>query len=228
MMHQQILKSIPKIVFIVLCTGCLYEPAFAQTPPFYNDIQRFKARDSSYMPAKNAILFVGSSSFTNWPYVHEYFPGYTIINRGFGGSSLTDLIRYADEIIFPYDPKQIVIYCGENDLAGSDAISADTVFDRFKQLFGMIRTKMPGVAVAFVALKPSPSREKLWPKMQSSNTMIKDYLKAQKNTAFIDVYHGMFNKDGSVMQDIFIEDALHMNPKGYAIWKKIIEPYLLK
>ena len=227
-MNQKLMRSVLQVIFVAVCTCCFYQPALAQTPPFYNDILRFKARDSSNMPAKNAILFVGSSSFTNWTYVHEYLPGYTIINRGFGGSSLPDLIRYADEIIFPYRPKQIVIYCGENDLAASDAVTADTVFNRFKHLFGMIRTKMPGVPVAFVSLKPSPSRERLWPKMEASNTMIKDYLKTQKSTSFIDVYHAMFNKDGAVMQDIFIEDALHMNAKGYAIWKKVIEPYLLK
>src|SRR5476651_483122 len=87
---------------------------FAQTttPPFRKDIDAFKRKDSLQMPPKHAILFVGSSSFTKWTDVQQYFPGYPIINRGFGGSSLPDVIRYADEIIFPYDPKQIIIYCG--------------------------------------------------------------------------------------------------------------------
>jgi lysophospholipase L1-like esterase len=197
-------------------------------PPFWNDIQRFKSQDSTSSPGKDAILFVGSSSFTKWTDVNEYFPGYRIINRGFGGSSLPDLIRYADEIIFPYEPKQVVIYCGENDLATSDTVTAQMVFDRFKTLFGMIRTKMPAVTVAFVSLKPSPSREQLWPKMIEVNKKVKKFLKKKKNTAFIDVYHGMFNADGTVMRDIFVEDNLHMNAKGYAIWQQIMKPYLLK
>src|SRR5690349_3164241 len=122
-------------------------------PPFWNDIQHFKALDSSKIPDKNAILFVGSSSFTKWTDVNDFFPGYKIVNRGFGGSSLPDVIRYADEIIFPYEPKQVVIYCGENDLATSDTVTSQVVFERFKTLFGMIRAKMPNVPIAFVSLK---------------------------------------------------------------------------
>src|ERR1044071_633737 len=89
----------------------------AQKPPFYDEIQGFKKEDSIKPPPKHAILFVGSSSFHFWTDVQDYFPGYAIINRGFGGSSLPDVIHYANDIIFPYQPKQIVIYCGENDLA---------------------------------------------------------------------------------------------------------------
>ena len=92
----------------------------------------------------------------------------------------------------------------------------------------MLRTKMPDVPIAFVSLKPSPSRERLWPKMIEVNTMVKKFLKKKKNTSFIDVYHSMFNSDGTVMKDIFIEDNLHMNAKGYAIWQKKMKPYLIK
>jgi lysophospholipase L1-like esterase len=197
-------------------------------PAFWNDIQRFKSQDSITVPAKNAILFVGSSSFTKWTDVQAYFPGYKIINRGFGGSSLPDLIRYADDIIFPYQPKQIVIYCGENDLASSDTVTAALVFHRFETLYKTIRARMPKVPIAFISLKPSPSRERLWPKMVEVNSMIKKYLNKKKYAAFVDVYHSMFNKDGTVMKDIFLDDSLHMNKKGYAIWQPIIKWYLKK
>ena len=95
-----------------------------QRPAFWDDIQVFKKKDSVSFPKKEAILFVGSSSFTMWKDVQNYFPLHTIINRGFGGSSLPDVIRYADNIILPYNPKQMVIYCGENDFAGSDTVTA--------------------------------------------------------------------------------------------------------
>src|SRR4051812_8564477 len=116
-----------------------FTAAFAQQAPFYNDIQNFKKQDAAKFPDKHAILFVGSSSFTKWTDVQHYFPGYPILNRGFGGSTLPDVIHYADDVIFPYEPKQIVIYCGENDLASSDTVSAAMVIGRFKTLFGMIR-----------------------------------------------------------------------------------------
>jgi lysophospholipase L1-like esterase len=203
-------------------------PLTAQQPPFYNEIQAFKKLDSAHMPPKQAILFTGSSSFRFWTDVQDYFPGYTIINRGFGGSSLPDVIRYANDIIFPYQPKQVVLYCGENDLADSDTVTAQTVFTRFKTLFQLIRQKLPGVPVAFVSLKPSPSREHLFTKMVDANRLIRNFIEKEKNAAYIDVFSKMRNSEGSVMKDIFKADNLHMNAKGYAIWKTAIEPYLVK
>ncbi len=199
-----------------------------QAQPFYNDIQAFKKKDSVQAPPKNAILFVGSSSFTKWTDVQDYFPGYTIINRGFGGSVLPDVIRYAGDVIYPYQPKQVVIYCGENDIASSDTISAATVVQRVETLFGMIRAHLGNVPVVFISLKPSPSRSRLMPKMTDANAQIKAFLASQKNAAFVDVYSKMLEADGSPMKDIFLSDNLHMNAKGYAIWKKALEPYLIK
>src|SRR6185503_7399955 len=201
-------------------------------PPFWNDIQNFKKQDSISFPSKNAILFIGSSSFTKWTDVQNYFPGYTIINRGFGGSTLLDQVRYVNDIVFPYDPKQIVIYCGENDLASSDTVTAAMVFDRFKQLFNIIRAKTKA-PVAYVSMKPSPSRRHLFSKMREANTMIKDYITLENNrgpdaSVFIDIHQKMLNEQGQPIPEIFLEDTLHMNAKGYAIWQKEIQPYLLK
>ncbi|MDE3143926.1 MAG: G-D-S-L family lipolytic protein, partial [Bacteroidota bacterium] len=131
---------------------------FAQ--PFKDEIDAFKKLDSAAFPAKGQILFEGSSSFRKWTDVQQYFPSHKIINRGFGGSTLPDVIRYADEIIFPYQPKQIVIYCGENDIAYSDTITAQIVLKRYQQLFFLIRSKLKNVEIDFVSIKPSPSRIK--------------------------------------------------------------------
>jgi len=216
------IKRIGYIFLLLLITTVV------NAQPFADEIKAFKAQDSISFPQKNTILFVGSSSFRKWTDVQSYFPGYKIINRGFGGSTLPDMIRYAGDIIFPYKPKQIVIYCGENDLAASDTVTAAMVTERFKSLFLLIRKKMPNVPIAFVSLKPSPSREKLWPKMIATNNAIKIFLGTKSKATYIDVYHKMFNNDGSVKKELFIEDNLHMNSKGYAIWQKAIKPYLLK
>ena len=214
---------------IISCCLFLLTALYAKAQaPFYDEIQHFKKQDGAHFPAKQQILFVGSSSFTKWTDIKDYFPAYPIINRGFGGSSLPDVIRYANDIIFSYQPKQVVIYCGENDLASADTVTATMVVDRFKKLFVLIRQQLPTATVTFVSLKPSPSRQRLWPKMIDVNTQIKNYLRKKKKTSFIDVYQKMFNKNGTVMQDIFIEDSLHMNAKGYAIWQKIMTPYLYK
>ncbi len=196
--------------------------------PFANEIAAFKKQDSVSYPEKHSILFVGSSSFRMWQNIKNDFPGYSIINRGFGGSSLPDVIRYADEIILPYNPKQVIIYCGENDIASSDTISSELVLNRFKILFEMIRKKLPDVPVLFVSIKPSPSRWQMKDRMIKANELIKKYLESERNTKYINVWHAMLGTDGKPLPGIFIGDNLHMNEKGYAIWKKIIEPYLEK
>lgn len=214
--------------FSILVFFSLGTLAQENNPPFWNDIQAFKKQDSVHFPGTGKILFVGSSSFTLWKDVQNQFPGYPIINRGFGGSTLADVIRYREDVIFKYKPKQVVIYCGENDLALSDTMTVNTVVTRFKQLFFLIRAKFSQVPIIYISMKPSPSRKHLMPKYENANKLIQLFLRLQKGTVFIDVYHKMLNRDGTPLPDIFTADNLHMNAKGYAIWKKEIKPHLLK
>ncbi len=217
-------KAFLIIVALLVCTNS----AQAQHPPYWDEIQNFKQQDSLSAPLKKAILFVGSSSFRMWKDVQQDFPHYNIINRGFGGSSLLDVIHYADDIIFPYHSKQIIIYCGENDLASSDSITAKIVFERFVTLYKMISNENKKVNVVFVSIKPSPSRQSIQGKVIESNNMIASFLKKKRNTAFVNVYDLMIDAHGEPKKELFLQDMLHMNPDGYAIWKKAIEPYLLK
>ena len=210
-------------LLVVLIIG---QSLFAQ--PFASEISDFKKQDSIEFPKPGLILFVGSSSFTKWKDVQDYFPDYPIINRGFGGSSLPDVIYYAKDIIYPYHPKQVVIYCGDNDLAASSEVTGQVVLERFKTLFKMIRENLPDANIAFVSLKPSPSRLKLMPKAATANKLVKKFIGGQKNASFIDVYHKMLTTAGKPIPEIFVSDSLHMNSQGYAIWKKAIQPYLKK
>ncbi|RTL52360.1 MAG: G-D-S-L family lipolytic protein [Sphingobacteriales bacterium] len=217
-----------KLLFQSVVLGLLLvSSAKAQTPRFYQEIQAFKQQDSLHFPPANAILFVGSSSFQKWKDVQDYFPNHIIINRGFGGSTLPDVIRYAPDIILPYHPKQIVIYCGENDIAEDPAITPQQVLERVKILLQIIRKKYKNIPVDYISIKPSPSRIQWQQKMAASNTLIQKYLQQQPHTRFIDVYHAMLNLDGTINETIFIHDRLHMNATGYHIWQKILEPYLL-
>ncbi len=194
--------------------------------PFINEIRQFEKADAEHAPPSNPILFIGSSSFTYWKDVQDYFPGHTILNRAFGGSSLTHLILYANEVIFRYRPKQIVIYCGENDLASSEQVTADTVLQRFTTLFAMIRTKLPHTPILYLSMKPSPSRRKYLPAMQEGNHKIKAFLALQPQCSFLDIYTPMIAADGNIRGEIFTDDSLHMNKKGYALWQPLLEPLL--
>jgi lysophospholipase L1-like esterase len=219
------MKNVLIGLIVLFCTNHIH----AQTSPaFWNDIIAFKKIDSADTPPTHNILFIGSSSFTMWKDVNTSFPGYSILNRGFGGSSLPDVIRYAYDIIFPYQPKQVVIYCGENDLANADSSSAEEVANRFKTLFGMIRTNLPNTHIAFVSIKPSPSRASIQGKVKDANKKIKAFIGIQKKAAFIDIYDAMLDTKGEMREELYIADRLHMRPAGYAIWKKAIQPYLIQ
>ena len=199
------------------------------TIPFQEEIDVFIKKDSIAMPAANSILFVGSSSFNYWKDISNYFPGYPIINRGFGGSSLTDIIHFNQETILKYQPKQIYIYCGENDIAASDTISPQIVFERFKTLHSIIRTHLGNnIPVMYVSIKPSVARWSMEDKFVTANSLIRNFINKQKQTQFLDVHSAMLDTNGEVYKDIFIADKLHMNAKGYAIWQKIIAPTLVK
>lgn len=196
-------------------------------PPFYQDIQKFLAADKKNPPAKGQILFVGSSSFTKWTDVATYFPKHKILNRGFGGSTLLDVIRYENQVIFAYKPSEIVIYCGENDVAAADKPDAYVVYHRFVELYSNIRKRMPSTPVVFISLKPSPSRWALRAKMIAINGWIRELSLTDPKLTFVDVWEAMLDQDRRPIQDIFLDDNLHMNAKGYKIWQKLIEPTLI-
>jgi lysophospholipase L1-like esterase len=211
------------ILLLIIIKSCT-----THAQPFINEIKAFRKADSLTTPPKNVVLLVGSSSFTKWKDVQDYFPAHAMLNRGFGGSSLTDLIFYANDVLLKYKPKQILIYCGENDIAGSSTVTADTVFERFKTVYSIIRSKFKKVPIAFISMKPSPSREKYAKIMQKGNALIKVFMEQQKRASYIDVYSSMLDANGKALTHIFIADKLHMNAEGYKIWQGVIAPYLVR
>jgi len=198
------------------------------TPPFYKEVMAFKHQDSISFPAKGQVLFIGSSSFTKWTDVQDYFPGVPILNRAFGGSSLIHLIYYQNDIIYPYQPSKIFIYCGENDFAGDDTLPGDSVVARFKKLFSDIRAKLPKVPIVYVSMKPSPARKKRLAKYEVANFEIREYLKKQKKASYVDVYQPMLLPDGTPDGSLFSADSLHMNASGYKLWQGILRKSVKK
>ena len=213
-----------RLLFVLLVS--LSVNSFAQEKPFWNDIQKFKHQDSVSMPAKNKVVFVGSSSFTRWNDLETVFKDYNAINRGFGGSTLEQANDYINELVFAYKPKQVVIYSGENDIAAG--ASAEQTYDRFITFYTNLRKGLPKANIVYISMKQSPSRMKFADNVNKANTMIKEYISKQKNAVFIDVNSKMLDSNGAPRPELFVEDMLHMKPEGYAIWIKEITPYLKK
>lgn len=197
----------------------------AQNGRFWNEIKAFKTADSLQAPERHAIVFVGSSSFRMWKDLQQDFPDHVVINRGFGGSSLPHVIDYADEIVIPYKPKQVVIYCGDNDFM-TDTVTSEIVTDRFKTLFKLLRKEIPRAEIIYVSIKPSPSRQHLMPQMAEANAAIRAFLEEQKRAAYVNIWDPMLDENGVPRRELFLKDMLHMNEKGYDIWQKALEPVL--
>lgn len=214
------------LLFLLVFIGCQF--LHAQTKPrYWDDVQTIKNYDKIYNPPANPILFVGSSSIRKWDDLERTFASYVVMNRGVGGAVINDMIGYANDLIFSYHPRQIFIYVGENDLVDKST-TADSILQRTKRLIQLIRTEMPDVPVDYISIKPSPVRAQVIDKAIEANTLIRDYLKSQKNIVFIDVFKFMITPDGKSRPELFGPDMLHMNKTGYEIWRKAIEPYLLK
>lgn len=211
--------------FLIIAALCWGKAVLCQ--PFAEEIAAFKKQDSLQMPPPGKVVFAGSSSFRMWTDVQAYFPNSTIINRGFGGARLSDLIRYVNETILVYRPRQVVIYCGENDIADS-AATADMVLQKVRTLYGLIRSQFKRIPVIYVSIKPSPSRWRLHDTMMAANDLVRKFLRRQKRARFVNVWNSMLGPDGKPDPSLFRDDNLHLNAKGYAIWKKLLEPYLLK
>lgn len=213
-----------RLLFVLLVS--LSVNSFGQQKPFWNDIQKFKHQDSISMPAKNKVVFVGSSSFTRWTDLETVFKDYHAINRGFGGSTLEQANEYINELVFAYKPKQVVIYSGENDIA--EGASAEQTYDRFITFYNNLRKGLPKANIVYISMKLSPSRMKFADNVNKANAMIKNYISKQKKASFIDVNSKMLDSNGTPRPDLFVGDMLHMKPEGYAIWIKEITPYLKK
>jgi lysophospholipase L1-like esterase len=148
------------------------------------------------------------------------------MNRGIGGAITDDITFYLNDIVFPYKPRQMVLFVGENDVPS--ASTPDSILANTKRLFSAIRTKLPEIPIVYISIKPSPSRDKFMDKAKETNRLIRQYLSTDKNTVFVDVYSLMLAPEGKSRPELFGSDMLHMNKAGYAIWEKAVRPYLLK
>jgi len=211
------------LILISLYGSGQTQPA-AQPYPFESEIRAFEKADSVSPPPRNPIVFTGSSSIRLWENLQTTFPGKPVLQRGFGGSVLSQVLHFADRIIIPYQPKQVVVYAGENDIASGQ--TGQQTYERFVALFEYVRKKLPNVQFSFISIKPSPSRRQFFAEVDVANRLIKDYLAKQRHTDFIDIRPVMLGKNGQPVSSLFKPDSLHMLPEGYKRWTAVVGPYL--
>lgn len=198
---------------------------FAQDPTrFAGEIDAIKNRAIEKDTELPFVVFTGSSSIRMWDDLENLFPGFQVLNNGFGGSEFTDLIHYKNELIYSYSPDILFIYEGDNDInsrKNPSEILASAAF-----LYADIKRLLPDTKTYFISPKPSISRWNLKDDYEMLNELLKDFCSFDEQLTFIDVWTPMMDENGEVRKDLFIEDDLHMNEIGYAIWKEVIGEYL--
>ncbi|MBV9673104.1 MAG: hypothetical protein JO076_09820, partial [Verrucomicrobia bacterium] len=176
------------------------------------------------IPEQNPIVFYGSSSIRLWKSLPEDFADYKVLNCGFGGSRLTDCIKYARQIVFPTRPSGVIIYAGDNDLAAGTP--PEKAFQSFQKLFGILRSYSSSIPMAFVSVKPSPARLCYLDNILRFNQMVKAYLEGQPDSEYIDVCSEMLGPDRKPITSLFSGDRIHLSPAGYSIMRKEIGEFL--
>jgi len=214
-------------VLLAVTSGCHSLPpssvAHQDSSKWEKEISAFEAQDKSNSPPKGCIVFVGSSSIRLWKTLQEDFPGYPVVNRGFGGSELADSYNLADRIVTPYAPRQVVIYAGGNDIHnGKDP---NIVFGDLVALLARLHARLPEARLAYIASAPNPNRWAEVDKVKRLNSLAQAYC-IQHHYDFINVFPLMLGDDDQPKPDIYVADRLHMNPKGYSIWKQAVAPVL--
>jgi len=188
-------------------------------------IKEFEQWDSKNTFPSEAVLFVGSSSIRLWP-TRECFGEFAVLNRGFGGSQISDVNYFAGRIVLPYKPKVIVFYAGDNDVAAGK--NARRVFDDYKKFIKLVCAELPATRVIYIGIKPSRSRWSLWEVMNEANMMIKDFSEKDGRLYYFDSATPLLNSDGMPNGEFFLKDQLHLNEKGYEVWTRQLRPIIEK
>ncbi|MDI1313870.1 GDSL-type esterase/lipase family protein [Prosthecobacter sp.] len=188
------------------------------------DILAFGKKDAEKAPPENPIVFTGSSSIVKWKTLEEDFPGLPVMNRGFGGSELFDSFNYAHLTVIKYKPRLVVMYAGSNDISAGK--TPQRVFADFEAFVAKVHAALPECRISYISNAPNPKRWSMVGEMQEASRLIEEFTKTDKRLQFVDVYPHMLGADGMPKPDIFVADGLHMNAKGYVIWKEVVGPYL--
>ncbi len=221
------------LTFALLLLAC--PCTFAANPPttnpvkpdphkFEKEIAAFEAADQKAFPPPGAILFIGDSSIRLWKSLAEDFPGEKVINRGFGGSSMADALRYADRIVTPYKPRLIVLREGGNDL--TLGVPAEQIVAELESFVKTVRAALPGVRIAVCSLSPNPARWDQAQKRKQANALLKASVAKGTNLEFIEVWEEFLGPDGKPREDLFIQDRLHYNEAGYRVYANALRPHL--
>ncbi|MEX2114735.1 MAG: SGNH/GDSL hydrolase family protein [Pirellulales bacterium] len=192
--------------------------------PLEEEIQAFEAADVKSPPPPHPILFVGSSSIVMWD-LPKSFPGLSVLNRGFGGSRIGDSVYFFDRIVLKYQPRTIVFYAGDNDLA-EGYMTPEAVLADFQEFVSKVRAVLPKTPIVFIAIKPSIDRWQLIDSIRKTNGLIKKFIESVPLVTYIALEPVMLGTNGKPRKELFLDDGLHLSTQGYKVWTTLVAPHL--
>ncbi|MDQ5978548.1 MAG: hypothetical protein QG602_1522 [Verrucomicrobiota bacterium] len=216
--------ALPRLLAALLAFAVLALTAFTTPDAWLKEIDTLTANDAAHPPAKGGVVFVGSSSIRLWLTLAEDFPDIATINRGFGGSELADSLFYLDRLVLAYQPRLVVLYAGENDINGGK--TPEAVLADFKAFRSKLHAALPKTRLIYLSIKESPSRARKASLFQATNELIAADCASDPRCTFVDVNTAMLDASGGTRPELFVDDQLHLNAAGYAIWKRELAPHL--
>ena len=191
---------------------------------FADAMDTFAEYDSKNSFPADATVFVGSSSIVYWD-TGDRFRGMPLINRGFGGSQMSDAVHYVQETVLKYSPRTVVVYEGDNDTSAGKR--SEQLLQDYKEFVEAVLTAQPSTRVVILSIKPSLARWDVWPDMQASNAAIEAYAHMDARVDFVDIGTAMLGPDGLPIPELFVDDGLHMTSAGYDVWDEIVMEALM-
>ena len=244
LVRQQVEQALMKKILkgVALLTGFLVLALSWPAWQLYEEIQKAQSEDplvwedaiialesstGGRVRDGQEVVFVGSSSIRLWDSLAEDMSPLTVIQHGFGGAKLNDLVHYARRLVNAWQPRAVVVFAGTNDISPGATKSPQQLLESYQAFVATVRADQPDVPIFYIGITPSPLRWEVWPVAQATNALIEQWSDENPNLYFIDTSAALMGRDGEPDPDNYRLDGLHLTEQGYRVWRDIIRERLL-
>jgi lysophospholipase L1-like esterase len=192
-----------------------------------DDVAALEEKTHAEPASRGAVVFIGSSSIRLWPDLAGDMAPLPVVQHGFGGAKLADVAHYAERLVNAFEPRAVVVFAGSNDIHPGAAKSPEVLLETWRVFVERVRADLPEVPIYFIGITPSPMRWEVWPQVQATNRLIREYGATDPTLFYIETGPALLGEDGRPDPANYRFDRLHLSARGYAIWTEIIRRHLL-
>jgi uncharacterized protein YneF (UPF0154 family) len=173
-------------------------------------IQAFETEDKLNSPAKGAVVFLGGSSISGWETLAEDLQPLKVVNRGFGGAKVTDLIYFIDRLFGMQSPSAVVVVIGASDLSalsGNKPKTQQQLLRLYQQLLEKIKNQVEGRPIYVLANPQKPVEDDFWALIDDFNQSLESIARTDKQIHYI--------------------ESNQFSQQGYVVWSAVLKEHLL-